>query len=457
MSKIILDSLSEIINKLEISSFKSFSNIVDEMIRTKSLEGEEIYSLTQNVFNRLHRTLNDDIFKQLLKWDDNLLNKNNNNKNEYNVDVIFKDSKINKNVNYDNFFMNFIFPFTSEEVLKNCNLSNIKKKLFLTESLQSLSLLKDKNLLLNENNDDAVYLPYTKNKKILDLFSENDSDNLWNLLDSGVKIDYKTLSSYEGWDKALNDKGQTTLMLLIEKNFLLLNKLLSLKKLDSYFKTTDKQGKNILNYIIDNGLKDFSFTTNKSNVLKSLIEKVPLLNPDNAILLPKLNGMDQNTKQYLIENCKDNINVLLGDNSRAAQEWLSKKIKDKNTAYTVIALSSLSISDVEKIDKETLGEMLKIVLYENSSDHYNPMINATIKLFLDAGAITTIDNEFKEDYIARVKLTSAGKANVKEARKYKMEQIEMVQQRIVINSKNFIEKNLLDSKFEDCVKAKKRL
>lgn len=456
MSKIILDSLSEIINKLEISSFKSFSNIVDEMVRTKSLEGEEIYSLTQNVFNRLHRTLNDDIFKQLLKWDNNLLNKNNN-KNEYNIDVIFKDSKINKNVNYDNFFMNFIFPFTSEEVLKNCNLSNIKKKLFLTESLQSLSLLKDKNLLLNENNDDAVYLPYTKNKKILDLFSENDSDNLWNLLDSGVKIDYKTLSSYEGWDKALNDKGQTTLMLLIEKNFLLLNKLLSLKKLDSYFKTTDKQGKNILNYIIDNGLKDFSFTTNKSNVLKSLIEKVPLLNPDNVILLPKLNGMDQNTKQYLIENCKDNINVLLGNNSRVAQEWLSKKIKDKNTAYTVIALSSLSISDIEKIDKETLGEMLKIVLYENSSDHYNPMINATIKLFLDAGAITTIDNEFKEDYIARVKLTSAGKANVKETRKYKMEQIEMVQQRIVINSKNFIEKNLLDSKFEDCVKAKKRL
>lgn len=455
MSKIILDSLSEIINKIEISSFKSFSNIVNEMIKTKSLEEEEIYLLTQNIFNRLYRTLNGDVFKQLLIWDNNLLNKNNN--NEYNIDIIFNDSKIHKSIDYDKFFMDIVFPFTSDEVLENCNLSNIKKKLFLTESLQSLSLLKDKGLLLNENNDDSMYLPYTKNKKILDLFNKNDTDNLWNFLESGVSIDYKTLSSYDGWDKAFNNKGQTTLMLLIEKNFSLLNKLLSLKKLDSYFKATDNNGKNILNYIMDHGLKDFSSTTNKSNILKSVIEKVPLLNPNNEILLPKLNGMDQNTKQYFIEHCKNNINILLGDNSKVTQEWLSKKIKDQSTAYTVIALSSLSISDIEKIDKETLGEMLKIALYENSSDHYNPMVNTAIKLFLDAGAITTIDNEFKEDYTARVKSTSAGKSNEKETRKYKMEQIEMVQQRIVINSKNFIEKNLLDSKFEDNVKIKKRL
>lgn len=454
MSKIILDSLSEIINKIELSSFKSLSNIVNEMIKIKSLEEEEVYLLTQNIFNRSYRSLNSDIFKELLKWDNDLLNKKNN--NEYNIDIIFNDSKIHKNIDYDNFFMNVVFPFTSDEVLENCNLSNIKKKLFLTDSLQSLSFLKDKGLLLN-NSDDSVYLPYTKNKKILNLFNKNDTDNLWNFLESDVSIDYKTLSSYDGWDKAFNDKGQTTLMLLIEKNFSLLNKLLSLKKLDSYFKATDNNGKNILNYIIDRGLKDFSSTTNKSNILKSLIEKVPLLNPNNEILLPKLNGADQNTKQYFIENCKDNINILLGDNPKVTQEWLSKKIKDQSTAYTVIALSSLPISDIEKIDKETLGEMVKIVLYENSSDHYNPMVNAAIKLFLDAGAITTMDNEFKEDYMARVKLTSAGKSNTKETRKYKMEQIEMVQQRVVINSKNFIEKNLLNSKFEDSVKTKKRL
>lgn len=455
MSKIILDSLSEIISKIEISSFKSFSNIVNEMIKTKSLEEEEVYLLTQNIFSRLHRTLNDDIFKQLLIWDNNLLNKKNNN-NEYNIDIIFNDSKIHKSIDYDNFFMNIVFPFTNNEVLENCNLSNIKKKLFLTDSLQSLSFLKDKGMLLNDK-DDSVYLPYTKNKKILDLFNKNDTDNLWNFLESDVSIDYKTLSSYDGWDKAFNNKGQTTLMLLIEKNFSLLNKLLSLKKLDSYFKVTDNNGKNILNYIIDRGLKDFSSTTNKSNILKSLIEKVPLLNPNNEILLPKLNGMDQNTKQYFIKNCKDNINILLGDNPKVTQEWLSKKIKDQSTAYTVIALSSLPISDIEKIDKETLGEMVKIVLYENSSDHYNPMVNAAIKLFLDAGAITVIDNQFKEDYIARVNLTSSGKSNIKETRKYKMEQIEMVQQRVVINSKNFIEKNLLNTKFENSVNTKKRL